>query len=601
MRTVSADYKTQIKQPLRNPSYIKIEFSVIDPEAIGDAALTDDGAEYYSNSADVKNSYDVLESYPTLEHNRLILDGVYPLPPKPDEGPFVYQGYVGDEISTADGTDTTPNVVTVAFLTTYFDFIGLTMDFDTHRGDYPAQLNVKAYNDALEVYNQTKTADAKESWVWEDNIPECNKIEISSLESTIPYRRFRLQNLVFGVKKVFTDDDLVSASWNRSVDLINSKLPINSMDFTFLDPTRVYDPENALGIFQYLEEEQPCKFSYGYELNDGTIEWFVGGNTFTSGEVQVETQSVIPKVTFKTVSIINYLTDLYTEGKYYPSDISLYDLAEDVLQFCNIPLNGLGLPRWSLDSALSSLYTKMPLPVAEARVCLQLIANAAMCVLKDDVDGNVVIEPAPTTVEMFTMELGDVNAPPKTKKFPVLQGLDTYFHQLTPESTLEAIAEVAIVGASSTTIEVEHEMASGVAAVAGAGLTIVGTPEYFARMTRIVLTGTGTLTINGYRLNVTKKRISYEFNLTGDRVLLENSLLTSETQTVAFAEWAGRYLNKRNMYEVMDRGFPELDVGDTISLETLFTPLVETHILQSSIQYNGAIKGQTVLLIKEEG
>ena len=285
MYSVSADYKTQIKQSLRNPSYLKVEFSVVDPQAIGDASLSDNGGEYYSNTADVKNGYTVLESYPSLEHNRLILDGIYPLPPKPDAGPFVYQGFVGDKISGADGIWATQSVVTVDFLTTYFTFIGLTMNFDTLRGDFPAQLNIKAYNDVLLIYDETKPVTTSNSFVWEDSIPECNKIEITGIESTIPYRRFRLEDLVFGVKKIFTDVNITEALWKRELDLINAKLPVNGFDFTIIDKERQYDPENALGIFQYLEEQQPCKFSFGYELNDGSVEWFVGGNTFTSGEV----------------------------------------------------------------------------------------------------------------------------------------------------------------------------------------------------------------------------------------------------------------------------------------------------------------------------
>ena len=164
MYSVSEAYKTQIKQALRNPSYVKIQFSVIDPDALGDSSLSDDGAVYWSNSTDVAGSFDVTESYMTLEHNRLVLDGTNPLPLKSDEGPFSYQGYIGDEISGSDGVFVSPNTLTVDFLTTYFSFIGLTLNFDTIMGDYPAQLQLKAWSDTTLVYDETKTVDQVENW-----------------------------------------------------------------------------------------------------------------------------------------------------------------------------------------------------------------------------------------------------------------------------------------------------------------------------------------------------------------------------------------------------------------------------------------------------
>ena len=200
------------------------------------------------------------------------------------------------------------------------------------------------------------------------------------------------------------------------MDLLNLKLPTNAFDFVVIDKDKAYDPEDAQGIYAYLEAQQPVVFEFGYELNDGSIEWIPGGTTFTTSELSVDVAAAIPKVSFKSVSTLNYLTKTYTEGLYYPSGITLYDLAEDVLQFCNIPLNAEGNSRWTLDDALKDYSTKMPLPVSEARECLQLIANAGMCVLTDDVLGNVVIAPVDYYPVDFTFTLGDVMTPPKTTK-----------------------------------------------------------------------------------------------------------------------------------------------------------------------------------------
>lgn len=599
MQTVSADYKAQIRQLLRNPSYIKIEFGIVDPQAPSDASISDNGGAYYSSSSDISYYYEVIDSYNTLEHNRFILDGAHAFPPKSGETPYVYQGYVGDRVSGQDGYFETPSVVTIDFLTTYFTFVGLTLNFDTVFGEHPRELNIIAYNDSVEVYNETRVTDQATNYVWEDSIPECNKIELISTRTGYGQRRFRLENVVFGIMKTFDNEDIETATWKRETDLINYKLPTHSFNFTIIDKDRAYDPELSGGIFAYLEEQQPINFQFGYELNDGSIEWIQGGNTFTSGEVSVTTEATIPKVSFKSVSTLSYLTKIYDEGLYYPSTgRSLYDLATDVLTFSQIPLNSDGGVRWSIDSSLASIYTMTPLPKLEVRSILQLIANAGRCVLDVDRNGNIQLEQHSSTVQDFIFTLGDIKNPPKTKKYPTLMGVDTSFTTVTMDDTISELGQFDVLSANATLLELEYELAYNVTATIGSGLTLVGTPEYFANMCRLVVTGTGIITLNGYKLNLTTQNVAKEFNLTGERCSISNSLLSNYADAMAYATWVGNYINRRNEYGIEDRGFPELDSGDEIAIDTLFTEDVGVTLIGTEITFNGAISGKSKLLIR---
>lgn len=599
MYDVSSEYRTQIKQPLRNFSYVRILLSVVDPQAEGDSIASSDSGVYYSQVENIAKSLDVVTSYPTLEQNRFVLDGRYSSPAEPDVAVFPYQGYIGDQISESNGVFTTPDAITIDFVTSYFSLRGLTMSFDTLRRDFPKQIKIDAYNDLALVYSEIKAPDRYQDWVLEDPIPLCNKLVISNLQSTTPYRRFRLENILFGIVKVFTNDNIVRCSWRRDSDLLNLYLPKNEFDFTFIDPLKEYDPENATGIFEYLEEQQPVKFSFGYELNDGSIEWVPGGSTLSIGEIAIESSSKIPEVTFKSVSILNYLSQEYTEGVYYPDGITLYDLAEDVLQFCNIPLNPQGLNRWTLDSSLANYSTKVPLPRLQVRQCLQLIANAAMCVLGDDVNGNVVIAPRDTSLADFKFKLEDVLFPPKTTKYPVLQGVDTRVTTISPSASVTELGRFNIVGASNTEYTFSYNSATQIAADLGAGLTLEGTPEYFAGMTRISLTGTGVLTLSGRELELVYRNISVEYGTIGNRCPVENMLITDASHCISYATWVGDYIDRRNSYEISDRGFPELSVGDNILIDTLFTSDVEATLIASTIEFDGCLKGTSKLLIAE--
>ena len=305
MYIVSEDYKTQIRNTLRNPSYIKVDFSVVDPQARGDSDLSSITEQlYYSNlTDDTLASYDVNKTYNTLELNRFLLDGKNPLAPAVDDT-FIYQGFVGSEISDSTGIWTAPQKITVDFRTTYFKFIGLTFSFDSIKGDYPKDLRIIAYKDSVEVYNTLVYPNSAVNWCIEDEIPECNKLEIASTQSNTPYRRFRLENLLFGIFKTFENDVIESAKWIRNVDLLNSKLPTHTFDFKIIDVDREYDPENPSGIYKYMEEEQPIKFYFGYELDDESIEWIKCGDVFTTGELQVDSNLAISKG-----SIFHYISN----------------------------------------------------------------------------------------------------------------------------------------------------------------------------------------------------------------------------------------------------------------------------------------------------
>ena len=597
MYIVSEDYKTQIRNTLRNPSYIKVDLSIVDPQARGDASLTSTGEEYYSDIDNIKTDLEVNETYMTLEHNRWLLNGLYNPPLEVGET-HSYQGYIGNVISDKDGIFVGQPKITVNFVSTYYEFIGLTLDFDTIKGDYPSKIRFIAYYDDIVVLNTLEEFNYAERASITTPIPLCNKLDIIFEETITPFRRPRVEQLVFGIVEQFTEETIESAVWNRSIELVNSKLPEITFDFTIIDIDKLYDPENPIGIYKYMEEQQPIKFYFGYELDNGSIEWIKCGDVFTTGEVQVDSDLAIPKVTFSTTSAIGYLTNEYQKGSYTGTNKSLYDLAEEVLLFSNLPVDGLGENRWIIDSGLETIYTLMPLPKKPVRELLQLIANAGMCVLNVDRDGYIRIEPQTTTTVDFGYTFADVTTIPKTTKYPQLMGVDTVVNQLTVESSATEIGRFTITDANSTLYEFEYELATNVSSLLNGTLSLVGTPEYYGRMCRLVLTGSGDVILNGKRINVTKKALSVEFNSTGERCPIENELITDEFHGAQYAEWIGDYVSRRNEYEFAERGFPELDVGDNLTLNTLFTEDVEGTLLSNEITFDGTLKAKSKILKK---
>ena len=167
-----------------------------------------------------------------------------------------------------------------------------------------------------------------------------------------------------------------------------------------------------------------------------------------------------------------------------------------------------------------------------------------MCLLNIDRNGNITIEPQNTTTNDFTYTLADGNVP-ITKKYPVLQGIDTNVTVYNVATAQTDLGAFDIVGATNTAFEFAYETATTITGTVGAGLTIVGTPQYFSGMCRVVLNGTGKFTVKGYVLNTTKDYISVEFNTLGERCPIENELITNRSHGINYATWIGNYNNRR--------------------------------------------------------
>lgn len=596
MQSMSTAYNTQIKQKIRNPSYIKILFTVTDPQALDDSYTEDNGHMYWSDDQKLIGEYEITEHYETLEHNRGILDGTSRLP-IPDGETQIYQGFTGTEVSNGTGHWTVNPIVSVNFLTTYFQFAGLTVHFDTIFGDYAQQFNVKMYKDDVLVQTIPCTPTGTELNIFQA-IEECNRIDFEAVQSKIPYRRFRMEHIILGVKRTFTEKDITSATWNRELDLINSKLPKNEFNFTIIDKDREYDPDNVSGIYAYMESKQECSIEIGYELNDGTIEWMPISTLFTTGDLKISTDATIPTVDFKTQGTLAFLTRTYHKGLYYAGGRTLYDLAEDVLLDTTIPLDEEGNHRWYIDPVLDNYTCYVPLDTLKFNVLLQQIANAGMCTIDIDRSGFITIKPKDNTPQDFTFGLGDIMSPPTTSKYPVLQGIDTFYNTVSVATSAEELGKYEISGAASNIYHVSYDMATDIEAVAGAGLTIEGTPTYYAKMCEIILTGTGTLTITGKKITASQTAVSVEYNATGERCPIENPLITTPAHATAYATWVGHYVNRRIEYELKDRGFPELDSGDSIGLNTLYTDDIDVDVIAMEISFKGAISGTTKVLKK---
>lgn len=742
MKSVSNAYKASMKAMLRNRSYVRITFGNVDTTAATDGEWESNGAASISEFETVDYAYQYGDTYAALELNRWALDGKTLIVPT---GEDVQDGFISSLMSDAEGNFSTPPVITREFSLKHI-FPGLTLTFDTRQQEWPLEVTADFYLNGEVVDTQTVSITSVQTTVT-TTATEIDKVTIT-FDRCLPYRRPRLENVLYGLNVQFVNKDIVSTQQKHDVDPLSRRLPTETMQFTILDYEHKYDPDNPAGIYAYVDKNSPIEIQFGYELPDGSVEWLKPDNYVLNAKPSAQNN----QATFNGTGLIGSLT-----GTFYKSKLgskSLYDMAQEVLLDAGLTLTEQGENPWEIDDALKDMFTTAALPIDTHMNCLQLIAHAACCRLYTDDDNIIHIRPFGVTVigiyngvwadnghvwfsEWDTIDKGNTaentyatfelnrwtlggdsqiilpdsnagqrgyiseamtgadgsftNPPVFTKTFDVPHDLpvlalrfDTvlnefpgavqvkYYHDDTLLDTQTAAIdsvevyvssnlaiectkiEVTMIGnlpyrrgrvtkvyyretdftldftsigensqkiskidelksvsvarysytASNdtstlyegTTTETElHVEFSGLAQdvqISVSGGTLVSSNIYARAADLVLSSGTKTVTITGKTLTENSVVVSYPVAQSGEIDKEENPLITNDTMCQALANHVKSYLQMRNTYEASYRGNPEMEVGDIIGLQTLYTDEMDALILVDEITFDGSLSGK---------
>lgn len=588
MYPVTEQWQEETELALRNFSYVKIVFGVTDPDAPGLSNLEDNGHLPYSDVDSIDLGTTAPSTYQTMERNRFVLDGKNPLALEVNP---LYQGYAGTEISDDDGVFATQPFIHITF-DDYVQFPGLTLEFDVSMGDYPSIFRVVARKDDADVFDTLYAPDTP-TYEITDQIPICNEIYFYWVSSNIPHRRARLLSLTYGLISNLESGDIISCSSTKEIDLLSSKIPKQEFEFTLIDTERKYDPENPKGVWEYLESRQPVNYQYGYALSDGTIEWIPWGLAYSTGDFEVKKQGKVSEVSIKCAGLADHLSEKYDEGVYSPSGRSLFDLAMDVMTFAGFEHT------INLDNELKNIYTKIPLPNKKVSECLQLIANAGRCIMNHSRGGYIEILREDSTATGFDMTFRKMTDTPTTEKIPPLRYLTVEYNNIKVESdTTAAISNSEVSASEATEYTFTHSAYTNHSISLSSGLTMVGSAKFYAYKTVVTLKGEGTVTINGNRLVDNKIEYKKKYSDVGEDLSnITNVLLNSRADAVDYANWVAACTLRRNTYSAPDRGYPELDLGDSVNITTNFANQIPATLVQQKLTYSGAISGECQYII----
>lgn len=580
----------QLKKPKRNLGFLKVKFNIVDPETNPD--LSSNSEEIFSDLDNIKETtIPQSKNYATLEKNFWLLNDSQPIYGSEE----LEQTYVSSYMSDKNCLFSDKACITLTS-SVYLTTLGLTMVFDSIDKNYAKKLKVKAYRDSTMIMDKDYTLSSySDRLIFADNeeLVRWNKIEIYFIESSLPYRRIRVNQLLFGIMETYTDENLISAESKEKTTMINSELPTHTFKFTIDNMNKLFNPDNPQGWYRYILQQQPISYEWGYQLDDGTIEWILGGKMLLTGSIEVGEN----QVSFSTTSLINYLTKVYKKGVYNSSGRSLYDLAVDVLEDSNIDSS-----QYNLWSGLKSIKTDAPLPKLEARQLLQIIATTGNCILFTNRENVINIQPFNYVLNPDGMSYDFITSNPVVKVQSELHNTIIYINHYSKEDNLSELFKNESLEITGTkTIEIEYDLATDISATITGG-TIVNA-NYYGRYAILKITNTGEDTISlkvlGKKINNSQTIDSKQFNDDGENIEYKNDLITQmveNSKETKLKDFIGNWYNNRNIYSFENRGDIVKDTREIIPIETDFSNSLIGYLVENNIKYDGAWSGNSVVV-----
>lgn len=551
--------------------------------------------------------------YATLEPGRMRLDGSQIILPR--ENPTA-QGYVSAALSGANCAYAAPPTVNITFSKTH-RVAGLTFVFDKAAGDYPASFRIEAWRGTklLLTENARPTAPA---FVSGNKITNFDRLRFTWLTSNVPYRRARLQQIIFGIGLLIDGAKLISVDKTAEVDPLSRRLPVDGFSFVIDNFDGAYDPDNPNNHWELLELQSPIWLQYGQHITEGllwgdsrhqrwedaetrtwgaarfggTTEVVDGGRYYLTAKPQCDADTAH----FEGVTILGRMKEPFLKGRLQTS--TLYALAEAVLLDADLPLLDAGQRPWKLWNGLKSITTSAPLPNKSGAECLQLIAHAACAVLFVDRDGYIRIEPISSVQNDLALDFATQSAQPTVEKTPTVRSVACkyYLYKTDGEETELFNSKFNVSGTASLFLAF-----SGASVVTS--VTVVGAAEkhdtYVYGM-RVYLTGNGeaAVIIKGKALVSAASSVYVDVPDADEHGSIEtvtNPLLTNAAHARNVAHWVGAYLARRNAYSFAFRGDPALDPLDAVYTQSRYVAQFRATLLHCETHFDGTLSGNAVV------
>lgn len=328
---------------------------------------------YFSNTSKIVDTEDssVSPKYATNELNMWVLDGSMSVLPDSD---YETSGYVSDISESGSVTLSVPSLRTGTIP-------GITIVWSNLYGEYPPVFTVTAKSGDTVVSELTITDNTEKKCVVDLEMVDYDSVTVTVHNWCLPYRRVRIEKITLGHTLIITKKDILSYQHEHHGDVLSGELPKNSIEFSLNNVDGRWNPTNPKGLEKYLSERQKLTVRYGFNMDDGTVEW-VNAGVFYLSDWHSPSNGI--EARFVARDIFDYLMNVPYRG-------TLDDTLETVLLTA---FETAGLPedfQYSIDSEALNInragtWTQEDREYTCAEI-VQMCANASALVTYQDRDG----------------------------------------------------------------------------------------------------------------------------------------------------------------------------------------------------------------------
>jgi hypothetical protein len=307
------------------------------------------------------NKTDKLIEYATMEENIFKLDGTQLFVPKVKNPEYIR---LGTPVVTTDILGS----LTISYKKPQ-DIVGFSISFTEF---YPTKFKLIADTGVERTYENNKA-----DWFCNDSFDGVTSITIVPISFVNGNnKRMRITSIFMGVGITFTNTDITDLSLDDSCSFTSEELPCIDEKITCIDLEDMFNVDNPKSVLPYLQTGQRLSTWIGQTLDNGEVEYIKLPVLYLASWV-----SQNKKVSLTARDRLSTLTGKYTLGNTIHTR-SLYDEAISIFEDA-----GLEPDEYTIDDSLQDIIIENPMPEKPHAECLQLIANAGRCILRQTSEG----------------------------------------------------------------------------------------------------------------------------------------------------------------------------------------------------------------------
>lgn len=637
------EFENHLKASLRQEGYIEIIMYTPDPSIRLKSITSDDKLSICNidTLGDLKKYTNITVA--TLEENLWILNSRFP----------VYQnglvdGYISNSMSDENGEFTTNPKITVQLNNSVENAEDFSIILNPAvPSGYPKSIKLYCYDASNNIIGEfTKTleevANTLPSVNFSLNIQNLNKIECEFIGTSRGKRRIRVSSILFGKTVYLTQDDILNVDYTDKTSFVPDTLPSRTFSFDLNNYDGTYNVDNPDNGYIALNKQTRVQFRCGYNVagyeynEDGTVKFENVGTdedpTYLpivnneSGLEEIEwddwkelrlisvSANANESATFECGSILDVMTETYTQEVFEGNDRRVGDIVNNILYFLGLDNTTV---EWSADDDgkyYEDYLIDTVLPELACRELIQRIAFSigATILIKDNGKikfANLNLKKPETFTRNFEWNYQDFESIPAAEQLESIKDDENNTELSMPKyySTLQKDGDISFNGRVDqkiiTTVDctsISQEITYSECLANGAristedtsGATIRDDYQLYARRGIINLAGlqtgkTAKVEVIGYPIET---KVIQERNVTSDSLVLETQLMKDDPGNKIKAKYAEWY-KKKFKYNITTRGEPLVNAGDYGIIQTQFSERMPVYILQNHWTFDGAWAG----------